>query len=150
VKSGTLAQDFGSDFSGWYGRTADLLRTDEGETRIQVIWDSFSLKNLPLAIIAKCEQEGIDWTGALLRLDEIERAEPRDTWDEVQDAVEQIEGALGGVLPCRWRAMPNECRRGHGRREAIPLSLLAPVCRSRGLVPKISLYFSAILIYMKI
>lgn len=94
VKSGTLAQDFGIDFSGWYGRTADLLRTDEGETRIQVIWDSFSLKNLPLAIIAKCEQEGIDWTGVLLRLDEIERAEPRDTWAEVQDAVEQIEGAL--------------------------------------------------------
>lgn len=95
VKSGTLAQDFGIDLSGWYGRTADVLRTDEEETRIQVIWDSFSLKNLPLAVIEKCEQEGIDWTGVLLRLDEIERAEPRDTWDEVQDAVEQIEGALG-------------------------------------------------------
>lgn len=95
VKSGTLAQDFGIDFSGWHGRTADILCTEEEETRIQVIWDSVSLKSLPLAVIEKCEQEGIDWTGVLLRLGEIERAEPRDTWDDVQDAVEQIEGELG-------------------------------------------------------
>lgn len=95
VKSGTLAQDFNIDFSGWHGRTADILRTEEGETRIQVIWDSLSLKSMPLPVIEKCEQEGIDWTGVLLRLDEIERTEPRDTWDDVQEVVDQIEEELG-------------------------------------------------------
>lgn len=95
VKKGTLAQDFGIDFSGWHGRTADILGTEEGETRIQVIWDSLSLRSLPLEVIEKCENEGIDWTGVLLRLDEIEHAEPRDTWDDVQDAVDRLEEELG-------------------------------------------------------
>lgn len=95
MKNGTLAEGFELDFSGWHGRTADILRTEEGEIRIQVIWDSLSLKNLPIELIARCEQEGIDWTGVLLRLEEIEPAAPRDTWDEVEDAIEQIEAELG-------------------------------------------------------
>lgn len=95
VKNGTLAEGFELDFSGWHGRTADILATEEGEIRIQVIWDSLSLKNLPPELIARCEQEGIDWTGVLLRLEEIEPAAPRDTWDEVEDAIEEIEAGLG-------------------------------------------------------
>jgi len=94
VKDGTVAQDFGIDFSGWHGRTSDIECSDEGEPRIQVIWDSLSLKSLPLEVIEKCEQDGIDWTGVLLRLNEIEPAERRDTWDDVQTAVDQIEEAL--------------------------------------------------------
>lgn len=90
VKSGTVDQDFGIDFSGWQGRTSEIVLIDEGEPRIQVIWDSVSLRSLPLSVIERCEKEGIDWTGILLRLGEIDHAEPRDTWDEVQEAVERI------------------------------------------------------------
>ena len=89
VKSGTMAQDFGLDFSGWQGRTSDIFLT-EGEPRIRVIWDSLSLRNIPIMVIERCEKEGFDWTGVLLRLHEIERAKPRDTWDEVQDTIESI------------------------------------------------------------
>jgi len=91
VKSGTLAQDFGIDFSGWHGRACDILLTEEGEPRVHVIWDSLSLRSMPLTVMEKCVKEGFDWTGVLLRLHEIEHAQPRDTWDDVRDAIETIE-----------------------------------------------------------
>ena len=91
VKMGTLGQDFGIDFSGWHGRVFDILLTDEGEPRITVIWDSLSLRSIPVSVIEQCVKEGFDWTGVLLRLHEIEHAEPRDTWDDVQNTIENIE-----------------------------------------------------------
>jgi hypothetical protein len=91
VVSGTRALDFGTDFSGWHGRTADMVLTEEGEPRIQVIWDSLTLRSMPLINLEECVKEGFDWTGVLLRLHEIEHAEPRDTWDDVRDAIETIE-----------------------------------------------------------
>jgi hypothetical protein len=91
VKSGILAQDFGIDFSGWHGRTSEILLTEEGEPRIHVIWDSVSLKTMPLTAIAQCVNGGFDWTGVLLRIEEIDHTEPRDTWDDVQDAIDAIE-----------------------------------------------------------
>lgn len=91
VKSGTVAQDFGIDFSGWQGRVGDILITEDEEPRIHVFWDSLSLKNIPLAVLEKCLKEGFDWTGVLLRLEEIEPAPARDTWNDVWDAMDTIE-----------------------------------------------------------
>ena len=91
VKSGTVAQDFEIDFSGWHGRASEILMTEEGEPRIRVAWDSLTLRSIPVTVIEKCVKGGFDWTGVLLRLQEIEHAAPRDTWDDVQDAIENIE-----------------------------------------------------------
>jgi hypothetical protein len=93
VKSGTLAQDLVLDFSGWHGRTADILLNEEGEPLIHVVWDSLSLRSMPPAVMEKMVKEGFDWTGGLLRPQEIEHAEPRDTWDDVREAIESIEEA---------------------------------------------------------
>jgi hypothetical protein len=90
VKNGTRAQDFGIDFSGWQGRASHVVLTEEGEPRIHVVWDSVSLKSIPLTAIEMCEKEGFDWTGVLLRIHELDRAEPRDTWDDVENAIENI------------------------------------------------------------
>ena len=90
VKKGIFAEDFGLDFSGLHGRTSDIVLSEEGEPLIHVTWDSPSLKTIPIEVIEKCENEGFDWTGVLLRLHEIEHAEPRDTWDDVQDALDDI------------------------------------------------------------
>jgi hypothetical protein len=98
VKSGTLAQDFTTDFSGWHGRTADILLSEEGEPLVHVIWDSLSLRSMPPSVIEKMVKEGFDWTGALLRPDEIEHAEPRDEWDDVRDAIESIEEAHASIF----------------------------------------------------
>lgn len=89
VKEGTAAQEFGVDFSGWRGRAAEIYN-EEREPRIRVAWDSLSLKMIPLSIIERCEREGIDWTGALLRFPQIEPSEPRDTFEDALEAIEQI------------------------------------------------------------
>jgi hypothetical protein len=99
VKSGTVARDFGIDFSGWRGRASDIVLTEEGEPRVRVMWDSLSLKAIPLAVIERCEKDGFDWTGVLLRLTEIEPAELRDTWIDVQDAIESIVEANPSIFP---------------------------------------------------
>jgi hypothetical protein len=90
IKDGTIDDEFGVDFSGWHGRTADIQIVEEDEPRITVIWDSVSLKAIPVEVLERCEKEGIDWTAALLRLEEIESTEPRDTWEDVQEAIESI------------------------------------------------------------
>ena len=89
VKKGTRAKDFGIDFSGWHGRASDIVLED-GEPRICVMWDSVSLREIPVLVLERCEKEGVDWTGVLLRLHEIEHAEPRDTRDAVQKTIEDI------------------------------------------------------------
>ncbi len=90
VKKGIHSQDFGIDFSGWQGRVSDII-AEEGEPRVQVIWDSLTLRTIPLEVIEKCEKEGVDWTGALVRLQEIEHSQPRDTWEDVHDTILDIE-----------------------------------------------------------
>jgi len=90
VKSGTVAQDFGIDFSGWRGRVSDIFPGEDGEPRVFVQWDSLSLGALPIGVIETCEREKVDWTGVLLRFNEIEPAKPRDAWEDVWEAVERI------------------------------------------------------------
>ncbi|MHC1729806.1 MAG: hypothetical protein AB9866_28015 [Syntrophobacteraceae bacterium] len=90
VKPGTIDQDFGMDFSGWHGRSAEIVITDESHPRIRILWDSQSLKLIPTPVLEKCEKEGFDWTAVLLRLSEIDHAEPRDTWEDVHAALEEI------------------------------------------------------------
>lgn len=90
VKAGVRAEGFGIDFSGFHGRTSDIVVTEDDEPRITVLWDSLSLRSIPVEVIAQCVREGIDWTAMLLRFEEIQRAEPRDTWDDVQEALDAI------------------------------------------------------------
>jgi hypothetical protein len=99
VQAGAVAKDFGIDFSGWRGRAMDVQVTEEGETRIRVEWDSLALRLLPLDLVERCEREGFDWTGVLLRVSEIQPAPARDTPDDVQDAIEDIIEANPGIFP---------------------------------------------------
>ncbi|MCU0586872.1 MAG: ASCH domain-containing protein [Syntrophobacteraceae bacterium] len=90
VKDGVRNKEFGIDFSGWQGRTSDVVVTEDDEPRIMVLWDSLSIRSIPLEIIEQCVKEGIDWTAVLLRFEEIQPAEPRDTWDDLQAAIDRI------------------------------------------------------------
>ncbi len=90
VKNGTRALDFGVDFSGWQGRAADIVPTEGGEPRIMVVWDSVSLRAIPIETIEACVRDGLDWTAVLLRLTEIEHAEPRDTWEDTENTIDAI------------------------------------------------------------
>ncbi len=92
AKKGVRSQDFGIDLSGWQCRTGHLIlmEEEEGEARIHVIWDSASLRRIPIEMVRECEQEGFDWTGMLLRLSEIEKAEARDTPEDVENMIDKI------------------------------------------------------------
>jgi hypothetical protein len=98
VKSGTLAKDLAIDFSGSHGRAAEMVLSEEGEPLIHVTWDSLTLRSMPPEVIEKMVKEGFDWTGVLLRLQEIEPADPRDTWDEVREAIEDIEETYASLF----------------------------------------------------
>jgi hypothetical protein len=98
VKDGTLAQDFGIDFSGWHGRARDVLHTEDGEPRIVVAWDSQSLRSIPFPVLEKCVKDGFDWTGVLLRLQEIDHTKPRDTLDDIDDAISDIVDAYPALF----------------------------------------------------
>jgi len=53
-------------------------------------WDSLSLKRMPASAIRRCEEKGLDWTSMALYPEEIERAEPRDTQDDVDALIEEL------------------------------------------------------------
>lgn len=90
AKKGARSQDFEMDFSGWQGRTGHLVTEEEGEIRIHVMWDSVSLRHIPTEVVRECEREGFDWTGILMRLNEIEKATPRDTPQDTEHTIDKI------------------------------------------------------------
>ena len=53
-------------------------------------WDSVSLKSMPSSAIRRCEEKGSDWTSMVLYLEDIERAEPRDTQEDVDTLIEEL------------------------------------------------------------
>ncbi len=98
VKNGTLSKDLAIDFSGWHGRASGIILSEEGEPLVHVNWDSVTLRSMPTAVMEQLVKEGFDWTGVLLRFQEIEPADPRDTWDDVRDAIENIEEAHASLF----------------------------------------------------
>jgi len=53
-------------------------------------WDSLSLKCMPASAIRRREEKGLDWTTMGRYPEEIERAEPRDTQDDVDAVIEEL------------------------------------------------------------
>lgn len=92
VKSGVLDPDTEAfRIGGWQGRIIDI-RTDENETSIiDIEWDSITLRNMPQESIARCEEEGLDWTQMGLSREELELAKARDTQKQVQQVQKEIE-----------------------------------------------------------
>lgn len=87
AKSGGVDPDLGVDIGGWCGRVAEEPGAD-GLTLIS--WDSITLRNMPAAVIVQCEEQGLDWTGMGLSVQEVEPTSPRDTKADVVRAVEEL------------------------------------------------------------
>ena len=68
---------------GWQGRVTEIENNPEDKTIIMFQLDSLSLKSMPSSMIRRCEEKGLDWATMGLYLEEIERAEPRDTQADV-------------------------------------------------------------------
>lgn len=88
VKPKTTDPDFGTDISGWQGRISEI---DEENHLICIDWDSITLKNMPGAIIEQSEEQGLSWTQMFLEPEEVEFIDPRDTEEDVEDAIDDLE-----------------------------------------------------------
>ncbi|RME60172.1 hypothetical protein D6779_02650 [Candidatus Parcubacteria bacterium] len=88
VKPNVKDPDLNIDLGGWQGRISEIKEKDN---IICIAWDSLTLKQIPDEIIARCEEEGMDWTRIYLYSDEVERATPRDSEDDVEEAIAMLE-----------------------------------------------------------
>lgn len=90
VKPGTKDPDTGGDISGWQGRITDFSEDDHAPT-VGIRWDSITLKNIPLATLQHSEDEGLDWQCLYLYLTEVAPAPARDTEQDIQAALAEID-----------------------------------------------------------
>lgn len=90
VKPGVKYPDYGRDIGGWQGRVMEIESYQAGNVTILFQWDSLSLKTMPASMIRCCEEKGLDWTTMGLYAEEVERAEPRDTQDDVDAIIEEL------------------------------------------------------------
>jgi len=104
VKDGVQDPDFGGDIGGWQGRISSI---DPSEDQVLVLihWDSITLKQMPVAMIEQCEEQGSDWAEMALSADEVEPAKPRDTERDVTKIKEQLSNPHG------WAALGEEGKR---------------------------------------
>ncbi len=104
VKPGVKDPDTGANIGGWQGRIFDISEDSE-ETIVGVLWDSVTLKKMPRSTIERCEDEGLDWREMRLGVDDVKPASRRDTKEDVEDAIEEIESQTA------WLFLGEEGRR---------------------------------------
>lgn len=91
VKRGVKDPDTGGDISGWQGRVSEFGADEDDSPTIGIAWDSITLKKMPHALIARSEDEGWDWRTMYLALADVVPATARDTEEEVEEALEELE-----------------------------------------------------------
>lgn len=89
VKPGTKDPDTGGDISDWQGRITEFAE-GEDSPMVCIAWDSLTLSRMPLAMIERCEEEGLDWQCMFLSVNEVEPAPARDTERDVKNAIAEI------------------------------------------------------------
>ena len=115
VKPGVTDPDTGSDIGSWQGRISAIIA---GEALILTIqWDSLTLKSMPVALIAWCEEEGASWSEMNLLAEEVEPVAARDTEDDVAATIAELEPQyswlyLGGEQGQRIQQIVNRAQ-GH-------------------------------------
>lgn len=84
----------------------------EEEGTVMIHWDRLTLERMPLAHIAWCEEECLDWSAMTLAAEEVVPATARETEEEVVQACRTIESQtnwsyLGGEQGQRVQALVN-------------------------------------------
>jgi len=90
VKPGIKDPNYGFDIGDWQGRVTAIETYQSSQLTIMFQWDSLSLKCMPASAIRRSEEDGLDWTSMGLYLEEVEKAEPRDTQADVDEIVEVL------------------------------------------------------------
>lgn len=94
VNPGILDPDYGIDIGGWQGRITENDITDEQDNpMVTIAWDSITLKQMPVEIIERSEEDGLDWSLMGLCVSEVMSASPRDNIHQVEQVKDEIEDA---------------------------------------------------------
>ncbi|MCI5137437.1 MAG: hypothetical protein D3922_03265 [Candidatus Electrothrix sp. AR1] len=88
VKAGVKDPDTEMDIGGWQGRVTKI----EEDNLLCVDWDSLTLKNIPDSYITTCEEEGFGWNQYYTYATDVEKTEPRDTEDDVDEMIDILNG----------------------------------------------------------
>ena len=94
VNPGVVDPDHGFDMGGWQGRVTENHHADEqGNPLVSIAWDSITLKQMPVEVIERCEEDGLDWSSMGLYASEVTSASPRDKIHQVDQVKAEIEDA---------------------------------------------------------
>jgi hypothetical protein len=88
VKPGIVDPDFGTEIGGWQGRILGI--GPDREDTVLIGWDSITLKAMPGSVIEQSEEQGLDWTKMYLDAQEVELTTPRDTEEDVIQAISEL------------------------------------------------------------
>ena len=92
AKPGAIDVDYSYDLSGWQGRVIENDYVDEQKKPLVTIaWDSKTLKQMPVEMIERCEEDGLDWSCMGLYASEVAPASPRDKIQQVERVKAEIE-----------------------------------------------------------
>jgi hypothetical protein len=92
VKPGVSDPDHGFDMGGWQGRVTENHYADEqGNPLVSIAWDSITLKQMPVEVIERCEEDGLDWSVMGLYASEVVSASPRGKIHQVDQVKAEIE-----------------------------------------------------------
>jgi hypothetical protein len=95
VKAGVKDPDFDAELGGWQGRVIEVY--DDDPPTLHVEWDSLTLQAQDGAYFERCQAEKLDWASIYLDASDFDRAEPRDTAEEVTQTIEAITHQYGRV-----------------------------------------------------
>lgn len=88
VKPSVQDPDFGISIGSWQGRISEVL--EDGKL-VCIDWDSLTLRDIPDLMIAKCEEDGLEWRQMYLQTTEVELVTSRDTEGDVAQIMSQIQ-----------------------------------------------------------
>ncbi len=93
VKAGTKCPEMPDmEIAGWQGRAVGFGDEDgTGKPLVAVAWDSVTLRAMPTTFIEQSERKGLEWAEMTLYADEVEPARPRDSGDDVDEALDELE-----------------------------------------------------------
>ena len=86
-KTGVKDADFDIDMSGWQGRVVSF---EQEHGTVMIAFDSITLRTMPDAYMETCEEQGLDWPEYGASPDELEVVPPRDTPQDVEDAIAEL------------------------------------------------------------
>jgi len=94
VNTGVTDPDYGYNLSGWQGRVIENHYADKQKNPyVTVAWDSITLKQMPVEMIERCEEDGLDWSSMGLYASEVQPVSPRDKIHQVQQVKAELEDA---------------------------------------------------------